>query len=178
MKILFILIILIILPFSASAEKRRANSEDLVLASPNKGWSELPPKLGGNQSSVVYQILTWVPNRILDLIDVFKFDIGIGPALGGKITITESFQMGARIFTPSSLRLGNFGRKSPIILEKSSEYGISPFFKESKQRLKCSYQLGVGIELIIIGVNLELCPTELIDFIGGTFLVDSEGDDI
>jgi hypothetical protein len=180
MKAIFSIVISLIflVEIANSVPRKGSNQSDLVAASPNQGWDSLPPKISNSEPSVFFQILTWIPNRALDLIDVIKFDIGVGPALGVKATLTPNFEVGGRFFFPSSIRIGNFGRSSPLAIESEAEYGISPFFKRNNERLLCDYQLSAGLDAFVASANLTLCPSEFLDFLGGIFFLDPEGDDI
>jgi hypothetical protein len=79
---------------------------------------------------------------------------------------------------PVSLRVGDFGRNFPVIVESSNEIGISPAFKQSADRDICTAELGLGLDVLIVGGYGGLCLDELADFVGGIFLVDFKGDDL
>jgi hypothetical protein len=148
---------------------------DHILASPKPGWNELPQP---SQQSLGYKLLMWVPNRFLDLWDVFKIDLGAGPSLGATVRLTRYVQVTSRKFAPASLRLGLMGRRFPIMLESSDEQGVAPFiYQTSRQRDICSYEVGAGLELVLIGGYVGFCPEEIFDFLGGIFLIDLEQDD-
>ena len=149
---------------------------DHVMVSPNAGWLEVPesedPSLGN-------RVLYWIPNRLLDFWDIVRIDGGIGPSLGGAVRLTRYVQIASRKFAPASLRIGAMGRRLPIMLESSDEQGIEPFaYSPSTQRDICTYEVGLGLEFIIAGAYLGICPEEFFDFIGGIFLLDFEHDDL
>jgi len=128
------------------------------------------------EPSILRQTLLWLPNRILDLIDVFKIDAGVGPALGGVVRVTKYAQAGIRTIAPMSVRVGLMGRQAPFMIETSSEIGISPAFSQSDQRNVCPGEFGLGLDL---GVSLYagVCVDEAVDFLSGLFLVDIKNDD-
>jgi hypothetical protein len=122
--------------------------------------------------------LLWVPNRLADLVDVFRVDAGVGPAYGGVIRVTRYVQAGYRQFDPLSVRVGDFGRKAPFMVERSNELGIGPSYLASKDRKVCTGEIGLGLDLLIAGAYAGICTEELFDFVTGVFFLDPMDDDI
>lgn len=155
--------------------------DDPVEVSPNRPWGD--PGAFDQQPSrarrpVWQKVLLWFPNRFLDLIDVFKVDVGVGPAYGGVVRVTKWGQVGHRTMAPVSLRLGNFGRELPGLVETTNESGIGAGFVKSKDRKICSGELGIGLDALIAGAYVGLCADQLADFIGGIFFLDFKEDDL
>jgi hypothetical protein len=162
------------------------------LTSPQRGWAqeeELPrsPKPGWGDFEVVEEpaprpwwaaALLWVPNRLLDAVDIFRVDAGVGPAYGGVVRVTKYAQFGYRSIRPFSLRAGDFGRTWPVKLESSNEFGAGPAFIQSKDRNICSGELGLGLDLLIVGAYGGVCVEEIVDFAAGLFFLDIMDDDI
>ena len=165
---LLILLISIFFSISLAAESPQV--------SPNPGWSEVQVQ-ERTRPTVLTQILLWVPNRIADIIDVFRLDVGVGPATGVVIRISDNFQAGYRVMSPLSFRVGNFGRDYPWLIETSNEIGITPAFRQSSQRKVCGSELGVGADLLIVGGYGGICIQEVADFIAGIFFIDLNQDD-
>jgi hypothetical protein len=150
---------------------------DSPKVSPKPGWDEIQVQ-ETTKPTILTQVLLWLPNRVADLIDIFRVDVGVGPAFGGVIRITEYAQAGYRDMSPMSFRLGDFGRDEyPWLLETDSEMGVSPFFHESAQRKVCSSEIGVGADLLIVGAYGGICLQEVADFIAGVFFLDLNDDD-
>ena len=166
MKFIFTLILL--LPLNLLAESYAAGS-------PKEPWPDLEYQQI-EADSAWDSILMWFPNRFLDFIDMFKADVGIGTSLGAVVRFTPYAQAGFRS-VPFSLRAGNLGRRSPIMIESCSEAGLSPDFKESNDRRLCSAEIGIGVDLLIPGAYVAICPDEMLDFALGIFLIDYKGDD-
>jgi hypothetical protein len=123
-------------------------------------------------------VLLYIPNRILDLIDVFRVDVGVGASVGAVVRVTEYAQLGYRQMAPVSLRVGDFGRQFPVLVETSNEIGVSPAFKQSADRDVCAAEIGLGGDLLIVGAYGGICLDELADFVGGLFLIDFKDDDM
>lgn len=157
-----------------------ARPEPSVEASPKSGWADFNPEkeTEGEESSGIRKAFLWIPNRLLDLIDVFKVDVGVGPAAGGVVRITKWGQAGIRTMAPAMLRVGDMGRTWPVKIEHSNELGISPAFLQSNERTVCPGEVGLGLDLFLIGGYAGVCFDELYDFVAGIFLEDVKKDDL
>jgi hypothetical protein len=122
-------------------------------------------------------VLLWVPNRVLDLVDVVRADVGAGMSLGGVVRLTKYGQVGYRSVSPVSVRVGAFGRKVPLLIENSSEFGAGPAYVASEDRTVCDGELGLGLDLFLVGAYGGICVEELVDFAAGLFFIDLSGDD-
>ncbi len=144
--------------------------------SPNPGWSEMQVQ-ETTRPTVLTQVLLWVPNRIADLVDIIRVDVGAGPSVGAVVRLSENFQFGYRVMHPMSVRVGAFGRNYPWLIETSDEMGVTPRFQESLQRKVCGSEIGVGADLLIVGGYGGICLQEIADFFAGVFFMDLNDDD-
>ncbi|NMC63652.1 MAG: hypothetical protein GYA55_10870 [SAR324 cluster bacterium] len=153
--------------------------EDSVSSSPNSGFDDSSFEKEDNSSNGdPWQVaLMWLPNRIMDFIDIFRVDVGVGPAVGGVVRLTKYGQMGIRTFKPVSYRLGDFGRQEPILVEQSGEYGVGPSYVNSKDRKVCSAEFGLGLDVFLVGAYAGICFDEFTDFVAGIFTADPKHDD-
>lgn len=154
------------------------NYQDLVPTSPKEAWKDLNSLPIDEASSWVSDILLYIPNRLLDLLDVFRVDVGVGASVGAVVRVTQYAQVGYRQMVPVSLRVGDFGRHFPALVESSNELGVSPAFKQSADRQVCPAEIGLGGDLLIAGAYGGICLDELADFFGGIFMIDFKGDDL
>ena len=152
--------------------------QDLVPTSPKEAWKDLSAVEINEGTPWWADVLLYIPNRVLDLIDVFRIDVGVGASVGGVVRVTEYAQAGYRQMMPVSLRVGDFGRQFPVLVESSTEIGVSPAFKQSADRDVCKAELGLGLDILLLGGYGGICLDELADFVGGIFLVDFKGDDL
>lgn len=140
-----------------------------------KGGNPISAK---NKQSVAEKVLLYLPNRFLDLIDILKIDIGVGPSFGGVLRLTKYGQVGYRTFSPASIRVGLRGRELPVFMENESEFGIGPAFVQSSKRNVGESEVGAGLDLLIVGAYLGIDFIEIADFVTGIFTVDLKGDDL
>ena len=129
------------------------------------------------EHSILHKILMWLPNRIMDVIDIFRFDVGVGPSFGGVVRVTKYGQLAFRGAAPVSVRVGNFGRRPPVMLETSNEIAFGPSFVESRDRDVCIGEIGVGADLFVAGAYGGVCVDQIADLIAGIFFIDLSGDD-
>ena len=163
----------------ALAQPRTPNpSGDTTTVSPKPAWGDFEVVEEPAPRPLVDRVLLWLPNRILDAVDVFRADVGVGPAFGGVVRATRYVQAGYRSMNPASVRVGLFGRKAPAMIEHSSEFGVSPFYVDSSDRTVCKGEVGVGLDLVVISGYAGVCVDEFADFIGGIFTVDFKDDDL
>jgi hypothetical protein len=154
------------------------NYKELVPTSPKEGWEKLEPIQTGEGSPVWAQILLWVPNRVLDLIDIFRLDVGVGPSFGAVVRVTKYGQLGYRQMAPASLRIGDFGRQMPVLIESSNEFGVGPAYVDSADRKVCDGEIGLGADVLVAGAYGGVCVDEFADFVAGLFFIDLKDDDI
>lgn len=143
--------------------------------SPKPGWQQFPPEL--EEREWWMEVIWWLPNRLLDLVDVFKVDVGVGPAYGAGVKVTEYGQAAYRKMDPFSFRIGAFGRQAPVMVETSDEIGIGPNMQMSLDRQVCPGELGIGADLFLFGGYAGICLDELVDFSAGLFFIDLLDDD-
>lgn len=133
---------------------------------------------GGSSGLTARSVLLYLPNRLLDFVDIFRFDVGVGPAWGVVGRVTKYGQIGYREFSPASFRLGLRGRRLPFFVERSSEFGVGPGFVRSHDRGVTPAEIGAGADLFIAGVYLGLSFDQLADFLLGWFGPDFPDDDL
>jgi hypothetical protein len=147
-----------------------------VEASPKEGWRE---ETSEPESSTAATLLLWLPNRVLDLWDVPRFDLGIGPSYGATVRLTRFVQISYRKFVPGSVRFGAMGRAAPVMWETSDEKGFNPFsYTPSRDRDVCTFEVGVGLDVFVGGAYAGMCIEEIFDFLGGVVMLDLEHDDL
>ncbi len=146
--------------------------------SPKAPWNDISEMDQGPEEGSILGILTdivlYIPNRFLDLVDIFKLDLGVGPSAGVIVRATEHVQVGARFMLPASFRVGLMGRRLPAKLETNGEIA---FGSSDTDRIVCSAELGAGADLFL-SAYIGLCPDEFIDFLGGFILYDFKHDDL
>ena len=132
----------------------------------------------GSERSLFVATLLYLPNRLLDFLDIFRVDVGVGPSFGAVARVTKWGQVGYRDMEPLSIRVGLRGRRLPIFVERSAEFGIGPTFLTSPERSVRPLEFGAGADLILAGAYFGLSIDELADFCAGILGFDPGDDDI
>ena len=144
--------------------------------SPKKPWGEFEV-VEEEEPTWITHALLWIPNRVLDFFDIFRVDAGAGLATGGVIRVTSWGQLGYRNQSPGMLRVGTFGRDWPVFVETNNEIGAGVAFSETPDRNLCKGVVGAGVDLVLVGGHVGVCPEEIADFFLGLFLIDIMDDD-
>ncbi|MBX7139267.1 MAG: hypothetical protein K1X83_14930 [Oligoflexia bacterium] len=161
------------------------STED-VAVSPKSPWGEFTvvedgagsaPAVESNRQPVWAKILLWIPNRVMDAVDMVRVDVGAGVSAGAVARFSKYGQVGYRQMSPFSLRAGLFGRRPPVMVETSNEFGIGPGYVNSKDRKVCPGEFGLGLDFLL-GGYIGICTEEMVDFAAGLFFVDVMDDDI
>ncbi len=166
-------------PASAEDDAEFDPVPNVVLGDEYTEYQKLKPGKTPKQETPFWRkALLYLPNRFLDLIEIVKADVGVGPSFGAVVRLTKYGQVGARSVAPFSARAGLRGRKFPLFLEHSSEFGIGPLFVESHDRSVGSGEVGAGVDLVVAGAYLGVDFVALTDFFLGIFGADVSDDDL
>jgi|GEM_PF-2068682 len=180
-KIVFLMLIpLVISPEPAVADSPYVAETDYsnLTQSPKDGWGDLVVVEEEKEPLPLYaEILLWPVNRILDLVDVVRVDVGAGASYGGVMRVTRQGSVGYRKVEPGSLRIGAFGRQSPFLLETENEFGVGQSYQFSEDREVCQAEFGIGLD-IFLGGYIGICPEGIVDFFAGLVFLDPDDDDI
>ena len=127
-------------------------------------------------SSLVDLILYYAPNRVLDAIDIFRLNIGIGCGFGFNVRATELAEIGYGQY--STTRFGIKGRVMPVYDEKIDEAGIGFLGCVNGCLQRDPSEVGADLHLGIIGAQAAISLVEVVDFVAGFVLIDLQGDDL
>lgn len=159
----------------------------------NPAASDLPP-VGSTETgvdapaakskSVGHKVLWYLPNRLLDLVDVFRFRLRVGPgiAYGIRVTNQANFFIGRYETVYFGLPGPRLGPKlrSPVGLEQ--ERGLLLMGVDATDDLPhepgySPTEFTSGLQALIIGGEWGVDPVELGDFLMGFLLFDIRQDD-
>jgi hypothetical protein len=145
------------------------------------------PEVAGTPAATVSfgkRLLWYVPNRFMDLLDVFRFRVRIGPGLAAGMRVTDfgSFYFGhytsiyAGLPGPrntQSVRLpvGAESLKGVVFcgVDATDDTPYGPAYGPT--------EVDVGVHLGVVGVDAGLDPLEFSDFLSGFFFFDLKRDD-
>lgn len=133
--------------------------------------------IDADEQSILRKVLWYLPNRIVDFVDIFRVDVGVGSSAGAVLRLSRYGQMGGRVVDPLSVRVGVRGREFPMFFERQSEYGFCSAFQQTPARNITPLEVGIGLDLGI-GAYLGFSFDELADFFLGFVLIDFKHDDL
>lgn len=127
--------------------------------------------------------LFYIPNRVFDLLDIVRARLRLGPGLAFDARATEfaDFFVGAY----SSVWMGLPGpREAPVInwpfgLESRAGAEVSVVDATAEGGVNYGFlEVGLGGQLVIIGVDVGVDVWEALDFITGLVTIDPGHDDL
>lgn len=135
--------------------------------------------------SAIHKVAMYIPNVILDLFDVVRLRVRAGPGVAADVRVTKL----ASVFAGSygSVYAGLPGPRNrrrpklPIGLESRSGVQVSVADATAEGNIGPDYgpaEIGLGVHLLIIGVDVGVEPLELLDFVTGLFFIDLRDDDL
>lgn len=146
--------------------------------------SEEEPAEEREPASIGAKLLFYIPNRVLDLLDMVRVRLRVGPGLAVDLRATKAADL--FVGTYGSVYAGLPGprmRRMPVlpvglesrtgvavsVADVSTGLGVGPDYSPT--------EIGAGVQLLIVGADVGFDPVEIVDFIGGFFLWDPRRDD-
>ena len=134
--------------------------------------------------SVARRVLTYLPNRVFDLLDVVRLRARLGRGLALSLRASEwaDFYLGSYATLYAGLP-GPRGRVLPRLpagLESRSGVEVSAVDATLGGPLAPDYglyEIGAGVQLTLVGFDVGVEPFEFLDFLAGWALRDPAHDD-
>jgi hypothetical protein len=143
---------------------------------------ETPEKEG---HSVGHAILLYIPNRILDVLDIARLRVRVGPgaAVGVRATKLVSLFAGAYWSVYAGLPGPRLEPKVslPIGLENIAGVGVSLADLTTGGSTSPNYsgtEFGVSVHALLVGLDVGVDPVEVFDLVLGFLFIDIRGDNL
>jgi hypothetical protein len=152
--------------------------DDEVIATPEK-------EEANEGHSILHQIVMYIPNRVLDVFDIFRVRVRVGPgiAVGARATEIVSTELGFY----DSLYLGLPGPRqddtvklpfgveafhgaSISVLDASADFGMDPEYSDT--------EFGLDAQIGVAGFAIGIDPIEILDLFAGLFFYQVREDDL
>ncbi len=181
---------------SLTPEQREAISESSLLGFNKAKRAKVEP-------STLERVLWYLPDRIFDIIDMFTIEINVGYQIGAGVWATRAVQVVA--YTGATIGGGFYQKKQyGYRAEASFELMIGPVGvsavsgiragtggidytsrstflhtpgKPIYQEYRDYWAIGAKVGIFVIGLEFEVHPLEIFDFLAGIILFDPMGDD-
>lgn len=134
--------------------------------------------------SLLHKVLMYLPNRALDLVDVFRLRARVGPGLSAHVRATEYLNACAGSYKSVFVGLpgpredeklrplwGREDLKGMMLLgvDATDDTPHAPGYSDS--------EFNVGAHLLIVGAEVGFDPVQFGDFLAGIIGMDPRGDD-
>jgi hypothetical protein len=156
------------------------------LPSPTPGASLSPTPLADESEGdgFLYGALVYIPNRLLDVFDIVRARVRLGPGLAVGARATELADVFVGSYASVYIGLpGPRGRVMPRLpagLESKSGIEVSAADATLEAGLGPDYgdtEFGFGFQLAIVGVDIGVDPGEILDLVLGLVTIDIADDD-
>jgi len=127
---------------------------------------------------IIAGTLLYLPNRVVDLFDIAKFGVDVGPGIGIDVQATKFLQ--ARAMWNLSVGVGFQGlRHLPFQVGTVAALGVGPIGGVGSvggwRRSDSGFRL--GLHVLIDGAHAAVNPYEALDFVLGFLTIDIADDD-
>ena len=135
--------------------------------------------------SIGHKLLMYIPNRVLDLLDIVRLRVRVGPGLAAGVRVTDplSVYVGSYVSAYAGLPGPRLEPtiKWPVVLESYNGATLSFLHVATGLGADPGYsptEIGASLHLLLIGIDVDVDPMEAVDFIAGFFFLDPRGDDL
>lgn len=138
-----------------------------------------------DEGSFIGGVLLYLPNRIMDVFDIFRLRVRVGPGVAAGVRVTKVAQLylgtyatvfaglpGPRLSPsiPIPAGLESYNGAAVSLAEATVDGGIGPDYS--------STEIGFGVQLGIIGFDFGVDPVEVADLAAGVLTIDLREDDL
>ena len=135
--------------------------------------------------SVIHKILLYFPNRVFDLLDIFRLKARIGPGFDVGIQITEPIRLyaGGHAAIYAGLPGPRQKRILPIPIGAESKSGgalsvLDGIVKNNTGSDRSYSEIAAELQLILVGLEIGIDPLEIADFFAGLITFEVVEDDL
>ena len=128
----------------------------------------------------VASALLYLPNRLLDLGDLLRFGVDVGPGLGFDLQATQLVQV--KLLSRFSLGVGyQTFRHLPVKASADAAFGVGPIGGSPAGGLgwyRSRSDVRIEFHLLVLGAHVAVDPVEWVDLPLGLFGLDPADDDL
>jgi hypothetical protein len=134
------------------------------------------------EAGPLVNVIMYIPNRVFDLMDIFRVRLRVGPGISAGVRITRpvSGYLGMHTTVYAGLP-GPRGRKK-IPWPIGGDVGVGAQASVVDLSERTTYydplELGAEAQILLLGANVGIGVYEIFDFIAGFAFIDLVGDDI
>ena len=159
------------------------------------------------QSQWVDKVTLYFPNRVLDLLDVFSLNIGVGLTAHASLRATHELEIGGGVATTAQM-VKDYNRQYGFASRNGYYSGAGPFVSTNMERRPAVllakeywwdkdglvtpsdeiflpkegaidfWEIGGSLGLAVIEADVSIHPVEILDAVLGFFFLDISDDDL
>lgn len=157
-----------------------------LVCAPCVGVADENPEARSTEShGILHKVILYIPNRVLDVLDVVRCRVRVGPgfAVDARATKVVSAFAGSYASVYAGLP-GPRNRpmpKLPVGLESRSGLQASVVDGTQSGGIDPDYgpaEIGVGVHALVVGLDVGIEPLEIVDLLAGLFFIDLTNDDL
>ena len=138
----------------------------------------------GNRHGVIHAMLLYIPNRVLDMLDIVRFRVRIGPGIAAGVRATDTIDFFAGSYLSAYVGLPG-PRMAPIVkppagaenysgveishAEFMADLGSGPDYSPT--------EFGASAHALLLGADVGIDPVEVVDLLLGLLFIDLRQDD-
>lgn len=131
------------------------------------------PARAADAAEVTRNVANYIPNLVMDFIDIFKLNIATGEGTGANLRFTRLLEGGAGEY--HATRYGLNGRDNPVFDEHIDEGGVGLLGITFGDLDRDPYEIGLTLHTEG-GFEVAGNVRSALDFLTGIVLIDLEGD--
>ena len=133
------------------------------------------------EAGVIKSIVLYIPNRVFDLMDIFRLRVRVGPGISAGVRATTL--LSGYLGLHSSVYVGLPGPRGktkipwPVGLDVRGGAQVSLADVTEGAPYYDPLEFGFEVQPLIVGVNVGIGGYEILDFLTGLVFIDIAGDD-
>lgn len=134
---------------------------------------------------VFHKVVMYLPNRVLDVFDIVRLRVRVGPGVAAGVRATEVASAFAGSY--ASVYVGLPGPRNrplpklPVGVESRSGLQVSLLDASATGGVGPDYgpaEIGAGVQAIMVGFDVGVDPLEILDLAAGFLFIDLRNDDL
>lgn len=132
------------------------------------------PARAADAEQVARNVANYIPNLVMDFLDIFKLNIATGEGTGANLRLTRLLEAGGGAY--EAKRYGLNGRSQPVYEESIDEGGVGLLGITFGDLDRDPYEIGLTLHTQG-GFEVAGNVRSALDFLTGIVLIDLEADD-
>jgi hypothetical protein len=128
--------------------------------------------------SILVDALLYLPNRVVDVLDVVRFGVDVGPGIGVDAQVTDPVSVVAMTRTYVGAGYQTL-RHMPVAAGAEAGLGVGPATLDAEAGgwYRSPTDVRVGLHALLVGGHVAVEPVEILDAVLGLVFIDIRDDD-